>query len=65
MKFYKCKTCGKIVAVIKDSACGTVCCGIDMVELKPGTTDAFALADGETVVKAYAYCNLHSLWASN
>lgn len=123
MKFYKCKTCGKIVAVIKDSACGTFCCGSDMVELKAGTTDAavekhvpvvavsgntvsvsvgsvthpmeekhfiewialetsqgfqmknlkpgqepkaaFALADGETVVKAYANCNLHNLWASN
>ena len=26
---------------------------------------AFALADGETVVTAYAYCNLHGLWASN
>jgi len=123
MKFYKCKVCGKIVAMIKESACGTVCCGAEMVEIKAGTTDAavekhvpvvevsgnkvevsvgsvthpmeekhfiewialetsqgmqmknlmpgqepkavFALAENETVVKAYAYCNLHSLWASN
>ena len=123
MKFYKCTTCGKIVAMINESASGTVCCGSDMVELKAGTTDAvvekhvpvvavngnsvsvsvgtvthpmeekhyiqwiaiettqgfqlkdlqpgqepkalFSLTDGETVVKAYAYCNLHSLWASN
>lgn len=123
MKFYKCKTCGKLVAMIKESGCGTICCGSDMVELKAGSTDAavekhvpvvtvsgakvdvvvgsvahpmaeehyiewialetnqgfqiknlkpgqepkaaFALAEGETVVKAYAYCNLHGLWASN
>lgn len=42
MKFLKCKTCGKIVALIKDTGVSTVCCGNDM-----------------------AYCNLHSLWASN
>lgn len=123
MKFYKCKSCGKIIALIKGSACSTVCCGEDMVELIAGTTDAavekhvpvvtvngskvevavgsvthpmeekhyiewialqtaegfqmknlkpgqepkavFAVADGDKVVKAYAYCNLHSLWASN
>ena len=123
MKFYKCKKCGKVIAMIKKSACPTLCCGEEMVELKAGTTDAavekhvpvvavngnsvtvsvgsvthpmeekhyiewialetsqgfqmknlsagqepkavFALADGETVVTAYAYCNLHGLWASN
>lgn len=122
MKFCKCKKCGKMVAVLKDSACGTVCCGEDMVEVIPGTTDAavekhvpvvtengsnievvvgsvthpmeekhfiewialqttqgmqfkalqpgqepkavFAVAAGDKVEKAYAYCNLHSLWAS-
>lgn len=123
MKFYKCKICGKIVAMIKESASETVCCGSNMEELKAGTTDAavekhvpvvtvtgntvsvsvgsvthpmeekhyiewialetsqsfqmkylqpgmepkvtFSLIEGETVVKAYANCNLHNLWASN
>lgn len=40
MKFYICEKCGKIVAVIKDSACPTKCCGESMVEIVPGTTDA-------------------------
>ncbi len=32
--------------------------------LAPGDTPsvAFALTDGEAVVAAYAYCNLHGLW---
>ncbi len=122
MKFYKCKKCGKIAGMIKSSACPTMCCGDEMAELIPGTTDAavekhvpvvtvtgskvnvvvgsvehpmeekhyiewialettqgfqmkelkpsqkpeavFALAEGESVVKSYAYCNIHSLWAS-
>ena len=40
MKFYKCKSCGKIVAMLKGSACDTVCCGEAMVEIKANTTDA-------------------------
>lgn len=34
--------------------------------LKPNTAPKaqFALLDGEEVVAAYAYCNLHSLWKS-
>ena len=33
-------------------------------QLKPGQEPkaVFALCDGEEVVAAYAYCNLHSLW---
>ena len=32
--------------------------------LKPGEKPeaVFALAEGETVVAAYEYCNLHGLW---
>lgn len=121
MKFYKCKKCGKIIAMVKGSPCDTMCCGEAMVELKANTTDAavekhvpvvskngnivtvsvgsvahpmeekhfiewialetknlnqrkalnpgdepkaeFALLDGDEVVRAYAYCNLHGLWA--
>ena len=40
MKFYICRHCGKIVAVVKDSACGVMCCGAKMEELIPGTTEA-------------------------
>lgn len=39
-KFYKCQLCGKIVEVVKDSASPLVCCGQQMQELIPGTTDA-------------------------
>ncbi|MBO4440214.1 MAG: desulfoferrodoxin [Spirochaetaceae bacterium] len=122
MKFYKCKTCGKIIAMVEETGVPTVCCGESMVELVPNTTDAavekhvpviaqkgnivevtvgsvehpmtpehyipwiaiqtktgnqrktlkpgnppkatFALVDGDEVVKAVAYCNLHGLWAN-
>ena len=40
MKFYKCETCGKIIVVLKESACATVCCGKDMKELVLGEVDA-------------------------
>lgn len=39
MKFYKCDICGKIVAIVEESATETVCCGQDMRELVPNTTD--------------------------
>ena len=40
MRFYKCKKCGKVIAMLKGSPCPTMCCGEEMVELVPGTTDA-------------------------
>ena len=122
MKFYKCKICGKIIAMVEETGVPTVCCGESMTELVPNTTDAavekhvpviaqkgnivevtvgsvehpmtpehyipwiaiqtktgnqrkalkpgnppkatFALIDGDEVVKAVAYCNLHGLWAN-
>jgi superoxide reductase len=38
--------------------------GIQRKCLKPGDAPeaVFALADGDKVVAAYAYCNLHGLW---
>ena len=39
VKFFICKKCGKIVEVIKPSACPTMCCGEAMAELVPGTSD--------------------------
>ncbi len=40
MKFYRCAKCGKMVAMVKDSPCPTMCCGEPMTEIIPGTTDA-------------------------
>ena len=40
MKFYICKTCGKIIAIVNDTAVPTMCCGQKMEEIVPGTTDA-------------------------
>lgn len=122
LKFYRCKHCGKIIAIVNDTKVPTICCGEAMEELIPGTTDAavekhvpvitkngniievkvgsvehpmapehyiewialrtkqgnqrkilkpgdapiatFALVDGDEVIEAFAYCNLHSLWVS-
>ena len=38
--------------------------GYQKKDLKPGEKPeaVFALAEGETVVAAYEYCNLHGLW---
>ena len=123
LKFFRCKICGKIITILKDSGTPTICCGEPMSEIIAGTTDAavekhvpvvtingstasvavgsvthpmeekhyiewivletekgyqlknlkpgdapkadFILADGDKFVKAFAYCNLHSLWASD
>lgn len=40
MKFYICKHCGNIVAMVKSSGVPVVCCGEEMSELIPNTTDA-------------------------
>lgn len=40
MKFYRCKHCGNIITHLKDSGVRVVCCGEEMQELVPGTTDA-------------------------
>lgn len=123
LKFYRCKHCGKIVAIVNETAVPTICCGEAMEQIIPGTTDAavekhvpvisqngniievtvgsvahpmapehyiewialrtkqgnqrkalkpgdapkatFAIVDGDELIEAYAYCNLHSLWKSN
>lgn len=39
LKFYFCRHCGKIVAIVKDSGTPTVCCGEEMQALVPGTSD--------------------------
>jgi len=42
MRFFKCRKCGKIVALVKGSRCPTMCCDEEMEEIIPGTTDAAA-----------------------
>lgn len=36
----RCNKCGKVVKVMKDSACPTMCCGEEMVEVIPNSVDA-------------------------
>ena len=39
MKFYKCKHCGKIIAIVNEKPVPTICCGEPMVEMVPNTED--------------------------
>lgn len=39
-RFYICRHCNKIVALVKDSKVPLMCCGAKMEELIPGSTDA-------------------------
>jgi len=58
MKFYRCKHCGQIVAIVKETKVPIMCCGEAMEEIIPGTTDAavekhvpvFEVADGKVIV---------------
>ena len=40
MKFYKCKHCGQMVAIVKETGVTIICCGESMEEIIAGTTDA-------------------------
>ena len=40
MKFYRCKHCGNIIAMVKESGVRVKCCGEEMYELIPGEVDA-------------------------
>lgn len=39
-KFYICGHCGNIITMIKNAGVSTLCCGEEMKELVPGTTEA-------------------------
>ncbi len=41
-KFYICRHCGNIIAMVKNAGVPVMCCGQSMTELVPGTTDAAA-----------------------
>ena len=40
MKFYKCSHCGNIIAYVRPSGVPVVCCGDEVTEIVPNTTDA-------------------------
>lgn len=40
LKFYFCRHCGKIIAILKNSGTPTICCGEPMQEMTPGKEDA-------------------------
>jgi len=40
MKFYRCKHCGQIITIVKETGVPVVCCGEAMEELIPGVVDA-------------------------
>ena len=40
MKFYRCKHCGQIVAIVKKTGAPIMCCGETMEEIIPGSVDA-------------------------
>ena len=40
MKFYQCSICGQIVAIVKETGVPLICCGQEMEEMIPGSTDA-------------------------
>lgn len=122
-RFFICKKCKTMVALVKRGKCIPDCCGDEMTEIIPGTVEAskekhipvidikgdlvtvsvgevehpmiaehyiewisietnlgnqrktlepdekpvrtFKLLDGEKLISAYAYCNLHGLWKAN
>lgn len=122
LKFFKCKHCGQIIAVVKETMVPIICCGEKMEEIIPGVSDGafekhvpvvsidgdtvtvrvgeidhpmvdvhyiewialetktgnqrkklnpsdhpqavFKMVEGDEVVCAYAYCNLHGLYVS-
>ena len=59
MKFYRCRICGQIIAVVKSTGNPVICCGEPMQELVPGTVDAslekhvpvYEIKDGIVCVK--------------
>ena len=40
MQFFRCKHCGKIIAIVKGCKCPTMCCGEPMEELVANTEEA-------------------------
>lgn len=39
-KYFVCKRCGNLVELVRKGKCPIFCCGVEMEELVPGTTEA-------------------------
>lgn len=39
MRFFRCKKCGQMVAIVKKKGCPIMCCGEPMEEIVAGTSD--------------------------
>ncbi len=39
-RYFICEKCGNIIAIVKKVGCPIMCCGQEMTEIIPGTTDA-------------------------
>lgn len=58
MRFFRCATCGQMVAIVKKTGCPVFCCGKPMEEIIPCTTDAavekhvpvYEVKDGKVIV---------------
>ena len=58
MRFFKCDTCGKVIMMMNEKPCPSMCCGKEMRELVAGTTDGarekhvpdYEVADGKVTV---------------
>ena len=42
MRFFRCKKCGQMVAIVKKKGCPIMCCGEPMEEIVAGTSDGAA-----------------------
>ena len=42
MRFYRCKKCGQMVAMVKKKGCPIMCCGEPMEEIVANTSDGAA-----------------------
>lgn len=59
LKFYRCRVCGNIIAMVNESGVSVNCCGEDMEELVPNTSDGagekhipvYELSDAKVKVK--------------
>ena len=62
MRFFRCKKCGQMVAIVKKKGCPIMCCGEPMEEIVAGTSDGavekhvpvFEVKDGKVFVKVGA-----------
>ncbi|MBR4470179.1 MAG: desulfoferrodoxin Dfx [Erysipelotrichaceae bacterium] len=62
MRFFRCKKCGQMVAIVKKKGCPIMCCGEPMEEIVAGTSDGavekhvpvYEVKDGKVFVKVGA-----------